>query len=137
MASELLPVSIGDVKEVGAIARKPLKGVAEHLSDGIHGNSKSSIKAQHAYDILDRRTGLVVKTGVSGGRIRKRDGKSYRAEQQVRLWNKEEGGEYFYSEVIYQIPSGANARDKILKFERWHADEVRKDLEKSNKHLRP
>ena len=69
LASELLPVSVGDVKDVVKIVKN------------VHGNSKLSTKAQHAYDIIDKRTDKVVKTGISGGKIRK-DGKSYRAEQQ-------------------------------------------------------
>ena len=82
LASEFLPVSFGDVKDVVKIVKN------------VHGNSKLSTKAQHAYDIIDKRTDKVVKTGISGGKIRK-DGKSYRAEQQVRKWNKEEG-RYIY-----------------------------------------
>ena len=52
----------------------------------VHGNSKLSTKAQHAYDIINTKTGETVKTGVSGGSIR--NGKSVRAETQVRKWNR-------------------------------------------------
>ena len=55
-----------------------------------------------------------MKTGVSSGRIRS-DGKSYRAEQQVRKWNKEAGYEKYESEITYKVPEGPGARDKILK----------------------
>ncbi|MGM9776821.1 MAG: RHS repeat-associated core domain-containing protein [Prevotella sp.] len=108
-ASELLPVSVGDVKDVVKIVKN------------VHGNSKLSTKAQHAYDIIDKRTGKVVKTGISGGKIRK-DGKSYRAEQQVRKWNKEEGGDIYESKITHQEPAGAGARDKILKYEKDRAN---------------
>lgn len=39
---------------------------AKNTINTIHGNSKSSTKAQHAYDIIDTESNTVVKTGVSG-----------------------------------------------------------------------
>lgn len=125
LASELLPISFGDVKDVVKIVKN------------VHGNSKLSTKAQHAYDIIDKRTDKVVKTGISGGKIRK-DGKSYRAEQQVRKWNKEEGGYIYESEITHQEPAGAGARDKILKYEKDRANTLyNKEELDENKHKRP
>lgn len=93
--------------------------------------------AQHAYDIIDKRTGERVKTGISGGKIRK-DGKSYRAEQQVRKWNKQESGDIYKSEITHKEPAGKGARDKILKYEKERADEFREELDKhKDKHIRP
>ena len=125
LASEFLPVSVGDVKDVVKIVKN------------VHGNSKLSTKAQHAYDIINKRTDKVVKTGISGGKIRN-DGKSYRAEQQVRKWNKDEGGYIYESEITHQEPAGAGARDKILKYEKDRANNLRerKELDKY-KHIRP
>ncbi|MCQ2118745.1 MAG: DUF6443 domain-containing protein, partial [Bacteroidales bacterium] len=34
----------------------------------VHGNSKASTNAQHLYEIFDKETGIVVKTGISGGK---------------------------------------------------------------------
>ena len=68
---------------------KIAKATTSQIGKKVHGNSKTSSKAQHAYDIIDTETNKVVKTGVSGGKIRK-DGKSVRAESQARKWNKEE-----------------------------------------------
>ena len=125
LASEFLPVSVGDVKDVVKIVKN------------VHGNSKLSTKAQHAYDIIDKRTDKVVKTGISGGKIRN-DGKSYRAEQQVRKWNKEEGGYIYESEITHQEPAGAGARDKILKYEKDRANTLYNKGElDENKHKRP
>jgi len=126
LASELLPVSAGDIKDAGKVIK------------AVHGNSKASTKAQHAYDIIDKRTGNVVKTGVSGGKVRK-DGKSYRAEQQVRKWNKEEGGDFYESQITHTEPAGEGARDKILKYEKDRADYLRQQglLKNSPKHQRP
>ena len=61
----------------------------------MHGNSKFSKKKQHLYVITRTLNGKteIVKVGISGGRIRK-DGKSSRAEKQVRNWNKSEAGSF-------------------------------------------
>ncbi len=83
-------------------------------------------------------TNNIAKTGVSSGPIRK-DGKSYRAESQVRKWNKQEGGDIYESVITHKDPSGPNARDNILKYERQRAREL-KDLEQltdKTKHQRP
>ncbi|EBS7636061.1 hypothetical protein CDR68_20330, partial [Salmonella enterica] len=91
------------------------------LAPQSHGNFKASEKAQHGYEITDTRTGHVVKTGVSSGSIRK-DGKSYRAEKQVRDWNNEPGNAGRYqSEIVHNEPAGPGAREQILEWERQHA----------------
>lgn len=96
----------------------------------VHGNSKASTKAQHAYDVINTESGKIVKTGVSGGKIRK-DGKSYRAERQVRKWNKEEGEGKYESTITHEEPAGEGARDKILEYEKQRANELKK-LEQLN-----
>ena len=54
-----------------------------------HGNSESSPKPQHRYEISDQ-SGDVVKTGISGGTLNK-DGMSSRANRQVNKLNKSKG----------------------------------------------
>lgn len=125
LASEVLPVSIGDVKAVGKMMK------------AVHGNSKASTKAQHAYDIIDKRTHEIVKTGVSGGKIRKDGEKSYRAEQQVRKWNKSEGGDIYESQITHREPAGEGARDKILQYEKDRAKRFEEELKRSGKHQIP
>ena len=126
LASEALPVSTGDMKDATKVA-----------FSFIHGNSKLSTKAQHAYDIIDKRTRKHVKTGISGGKIRK-DGKSYRAEQQVRKWNKEEGGDYYESIITHEESAGPNARSNILEYEQERSKTLRQSGElDNNKHKRP
>ena len=115
LASELLPVSANDAIDVGRFL-------------GIHGNSKMSENAQHAYDIIDKETGKRVKTGVSGGRVRN-DDKSYRAEQQVRKWNKEAGYEKYESEITHTEPAGEGARDRILEYEKARAKVLKDELD--------
>ncbi len=102
-----------------------------------HGNSRMSTKSQHAYDIIDTETGNIVKTGVSGGKVR-RDGKSYRAEQQVRKWNAEAGRSKYESVITHTESEGVGARDRILDYEKRRADYLRQhnQLDK-NRHIRP
>lgn len=67
-------------------------------------------------------------------------GKSYRAEQQVPKWNKEEKPGKYISIITHKIPEGEGARDRILKYERQRADYLRelKQLDNySDKHKRP
>ncbi|MBE6226687.1 MAG: hypothetical protein E7121_06320 [Bacteroidales bacterium] len=123
LLSEISPVSINDVKDGVKIAKR------------IHGNSKSSTKAQHAYDIIDTESNTVVKTGVSGGRIRK-DGKSSRAEQQVRKWNREENTTKYESNITHIEPDGEGAREKIYNYEKQRAKQLKNQLDK-HKHIRP
>ena len=110
----------------------------ENASEFVHGNSKLSTKAQHAYDIIDTETNTIVKTGVSGGKIRKSDGKSYRAEQQVRKWNKEENTNKYKSIITHIEPEGIGSRDRILEYERKRAHYLR-DMNQLdiNKHITP
>jgi len=77
-----------------------------------HGNSKQSTKANHVYVIRNKKTGEVHKWGVSGGKVRK-DGKSYRAESQVRKLNKAAGGDVYESHVIAKNMT----RDRALDLE--------------------
>ncbi|MGD8219991.1 RHS repeat-associated core domain-containing protein [Pseudomonas thivervalensis] len=101
-----------------------------------HGNSKTSRKPQHGYEIVDTRTGKVAKTGVSGGKI-KTNGKSVRAETQVRKWNNEPGNTGRYeSRVIKKVPAGPGARWKIEHWERRNANRRRQELDPA-RHSRP
>ena len=78
-----------------------------------------------------------VKAGVSGGKKTK-GGKSYRGESQVRKWNREEGSDRYESKVTYDVPEGEGAREKILDYEKNHAEEL-KSLNQLDptKHIRP
>ena len=129
LLSEISPVSWHDVKD----GYKIVKEATKH----IHGNSKLSSKAQYAYDIIDNNSGKIVKTGISGGKIRK-DGKSCRAEQQVHKWNKEEGEGKYKSTITKNVPEGEGARDEILKYEKNRANELRRKQQLDiNKHIKP
>lgn len=129
IASEVLPISISDIKD--------LKRGADVLKNAVHGNSKTSTKAQHAYDIINKETKKVVKTGVSGGKILKNE-KSERAEKQVRKWNQETQKDLYESKITHTEPAGKNARRKILEYEKQRAQQLREkgDLNEG-KHIRP
>ncbi|WP_263710789.1 hypothetical protein [Fluctibacter corallii] len=60
-----------------------------------------SQRAQHVYEIRNNKTGEVVKTGISQGKISKK-GKSYRTERQRRKLGKDD----FDSTIIAEIPAG-------------------------------
>ncbi len=121
-----VPGGAGAAIKAGRMAENLEDGVstAEQATKIVHVNSKASTKAQHAYDIIDIQSGERVKTGVSGGKVRK-DGKSYRAEQQVRTLNKKAGIEKYKSEIYHHEPAGEGARDNILKIEKQRATELR------------
>lgn len=130
LASEFLPVSVGDVKDAGKILNK--------VKNAVHGNSKLSTKAQHAYDIIDKETNKIVKTGISGGKIRE-DGKSSRAESQVSKLNKKAGENRYESQITHEEPAGPGARQNILDYEKARADILKKTghLKDTNIHKKP
>ncbi|MPN28487.1 hypothetical protein SDC9_175929 [bioreactor metagenome] len=83
-------------KVVSTLIKDTVKSIASSIS---HGNSKSSKKPQHGYEIYNIADGDVVKVGISGGKIRN-DGKSYRAEKQVRAFNRLNGREMYASRIM-------------------------------------
>jgi len=106
------------------------------LARAYNRNHKKSTTPQHGYEVYNK-NGDVVKTGVSAGRIRK-DGKSARAEKQVRRWNAnpaDPNGPYT-SKVVKKLKRQTNAREKILKWEEKNADKHRATLDPT-KHVRP
>lgn len=72
---------------------------------------------------------------MGGGRIRK-DGKSSRAELQVRHWNKEENTTKYKSIITHYEPAGEGARERILNYEKQRAIQL-KDQLSIHKHRRP
>ena len=138
LASEALPVSFNDGKDlwkggqkiVGLVKSNTTEKVVEAAAEtgkAVHGNSKLSTKAQHAYDIIDDSV-HIVKTGISGGKTIIKNGEelSARAERQVSKWNKEAGYEKFHSEITHKEPAGEGSRVKILDYEIARADYLRK-----------
>lgn len=55
---------IGDVAKIGKIS-KDVK-IINNAIDAVHGNSKLSQKAQHGYEIFNKKTGDVLEYGISG-----------------------------------------------------------------------
>jgi hypothetical protein len=109
------------------------KGGCPYVAKGVNGNSKLSQKAQHVYEIRNNKTGEVVKTGISGGKISKK-GKSYRAESQRRKWGKDD----FDTTIIAEISAGPGARKKALAIERSNANGLRpENLINPKYHMRP
>ncbi|MBK9974758.1 MAG: hypothetical protein IPP14_08285 [Planctomycetes bacterium] len=77
-----------------------------------NGNKLRSTRAQHGYEIVDTKTGDVVKTGVSGGkRTAAAPGGSYqgsyRANRQAAQWSREAGEEGRYvANVVHETSAG-------------------------------
>lgn len=119
----------GDLAKAGKI-EKDVK-ILDKAIDGakaINGNSKASTKAQHVYEITEKASDKVVKTGISGGKVSKAD-KSYRATNQVNKLNKAEGAAKYDSKIVDKIPSGKGARQKALDAEKVNANKNRKTLD--------
>jgi len=112
------------------------KGRVSEGNKEVNGNSKSSTKEQHNYDVKDTQTGKTVKTGTSGGKETK-TGESYRGNSQANKWNKQEGTPGKYKSVTTnKVPAGQGAREKALKYEQNRANQVRDQLD-PEKHKRP
>ena len=99
-----------------------------------HGNSASSTKPQHGYEIFDTITGQIMKPGISGGCINK-SGKSQRAQSQVNKHNRNNPGQYD-SRVVVQSTPGATRQD-MLNWERQRAEDLRAAGEKLPFHTYP
>ena len=105
---------------------KMIRFIRINSTFAVHGNSKASTKAQHAYDIINTKTNKVIKTGISGGQIK--NGKSVRAETQVKKWNKESGDGTYKSEITHHEPAGEGSRTRILDYEKERANVLREEL---------
>jgi len=121
--------------------RNPEEGQAQMSLQDAHGNSSTSSRAQHGYEIFDTRASPpeAVKTGVSGG-ARTASGGSVRANGQANAWNKASGQPGRYQpRVAKEIPAGAGARKDILKWEAQNASRLRQSgqLRDPTKHVRP
>lgn len=79
----------------------------------VHGNSKSSTKIQHGYEIYNVETEDVVKTGISGQPLNK-NGTSSRANVQVNKLNKAAGRPMFDARIV---ETGMENRGVALEWE--------------------
>jgi len=90
-----------------------------------NGNSNTSQKMQHGYEIVDTHTGLVAKTGISGQPLNKND-TSPRANKQVNAWNNEPNNTGRYqAEIKVVFPAGPGARVAAKEWEANNAVELR------------
>jgi hypothetical protein len=105
--------------------------------DEANGNSKSSTKPQHNYDIVDtHNNNRTVKNGLSGGKETK-NGISYRGTSQANKWNKIEKTPGRYKPITTnRIKGGKDARQKGLDYELNRSNQKRQELDPT-KHKRP
>lgn len=98
-----------------------------------HGNSKASTKQQHGYEISEKATGDVSKTGISGQPLNK-NGTSPRANSQVNKWNKKAGFDKYEGNVVNpNIPN----RQEALDWERENAQRLWELGNSMSNHQRP
>ena len=98
-----------------------------------HGNSKSSTKKQHGYEIKEKATGDVGKTGISGQDLNK-NGSSPRANSQVNKLNKEAGYEKYEATVV---ETDLENRSIALEWEENNAQKLWDEGNSMNIHKRP
>ncbi len=99
----------------------------------VHGNSASSTKPQHGYEIVDQ-TGDVKKVGVSGQKLNQ-NGTSPRANPQVNQANKTRTGTNQVKPVIRQ--TNVNSRKQILEWEKKQAAKRRQEGNSMDMQKRP
>lgn len=128
--ADLLAAVIPCIPAGSTKAIRASKKNVNFIAKTVHGNSKTSTNAQHVYRIFDSATNKTVKVGISGGKV-SASGKSYRAQSQVRQFNKvKKGKRIFDSEIIENIPKGRGARKTAIKKEEEYAKRYREELEK-------
>ncbi|WNF34945.1 RHS repeat-associated core domain-containing protein [Aeribacillus composti] len=93
--------------------------------------------AIHGYEIYDKKTNKVVKVGISSGRISKK-GKSYRAERQVRKWNRQYRTDRYASRIV---KTNIRGRYNALRWKKRHKEYINR-IQPNNKlsppfHYRP
>ena len=99
----------------------------------VHGNSKTSQKVQHGYEIYKNKNGDVVKTGISGQPLNK-NGTSPRANSQVYKWNRDAGSQVYSARIVKTNMLG---RAKALEWERENSIRLWKEGNSMERHRRP
>ena len=113
--------------------KKTAIGMSEGGSKSVHGNSKTSTKPQHGYEIYNKKTGDVVKTGISGQPLNK-NGTSPRANTQVNKLNKLAGEDLYDARIVIKdMPDRVTA----LEWEKENALKLWEDGNSMSIHKRP
>jgi RHS repeat-associated protein len=123
-------------ESVGAVTEKAAGGDGSGSTrsrKGVHGNSRASTKSQHRYEIRDKTTGDVKKTGISGQELNK-DGSSPRANSQVNAINKAEGANKVEASVKETNIPG---REAALKSEQQATNQLKADGHSLERQCRP
>ena len=120
-------VSSSGARSVNKLAAPNIK------AGGVHGNSAQSTKIQHGYEIFDKQSGDVVKTGISGQNLNL-NGTSPRANVQVNAWNKDAGFDQYAARVV---KTGMPNRTSALNWEANNASMLKNAGNSMNRHIRP
>ncbi|MFI2431196.1 DNRLRE domain-containing protein [Streptomyces sp. NPDC018693] len=115
-------LNVGDIHTYTVVDAAGHEILTHNSACGVHGNDRRCKCGSHVYKIIDNRTGGVYKYGTGSGRVRngiRKDGKSRRAEKQVRKLNRAAGSQRYSSHVIRTYRTVGEARDleraRILK----------------------
>jgi hypothetical protein len=141
--SDAIPVYNFEVAEAHTYFVTPIGGAGSAVlvhnglvkcdgADAANGNSKSSKRPQHMYEIFETANDDVVKTGISGQPLNQ-NGTSPRANRQVSKFNGEEGEGKFRSRIVGK----AKTREKILSLEEQNAQRLRDEGNSMRRHSRP
>ena len=122
-----IPTTLSDEERVaadayGLVAKKQ-----------VHGNSKNSTKIQHGYEIYEKETGDVVKTGISGQKLNVNQ-TSPRANSQVNKWNKIEGEGKYEARIVEKDMQN---RSSALEWERNNTNRLSREGNTLSHHKRP
>ncbi|WP_083629196.1 DUF6443 domain-containing protein [Tenacibaculum agarivorans] len=109
--------NIQDAESIVALA------LVRKVKGKVNGNSKSSTKPQHGYEITNETKGTRHKVGVSGGALNK-NGTSRRANSQVNKLNKKGGDKYKATVKVKNV----QGRQNILN---WEQKEVNQHYKKT------
>ena len=132
-AEKFIAKNANKVVKEGEKATETVVKKVKNAGNAPHGNSKTSMKPQHRYEIVDIKTGEVQKTGISGQKLNK-NGTSPRANRQVNKLNQELGYEK-YKAVIKE--TNIPGRSEALKAEKAATNKLYKEGHKLRLQVRP
>ncbi|EOG6896217.1 RHS repeat-associated core domain-containing protein [Flavobacterium psychrophilum] len=120
---DLLKESIRVVSMVEASSDAP--------TNSTNGNSKSSNKTQHGYEIKNKKTGEILDQGISGQKLNK-NGKSPRAQQKINQKFKGQDVEQKVTKSNIGPKNGKTARQNALNFEQGRQNSFSKSPKNPN-----
>jgi RHS repeat-associated protein len=98
VATSGVGVAAGSISADTEPEKKDKKALNSSQTKEPHGNSSKSTKPQHGYEIYDKKTGKIMKVGISGRPLK--NDISPRANEQVKYHNKQAGFEAYDARIL-------------------------------------